>query len=202
MLKPLPRYWYMVLASIFEAAATDTLLLLRNSNMRHCVPRFRSHKAQSAAPPAIVPNKKGLISITFLTVCDAMYGPIVLLESTEMMTPPLNLKANVVVPFANCTFWWESVPYPTPKFSLLKSAGSGVGAKAKRWTLRPRMSLAFVASSSFGRAPASNMRSMARAAMFLVVELAAGLISALRVGARFEAAAVAAGLISALRVGA
>jgi len=43
---------------------------------------------------------------------------------------------------------------------------------------------------------------MARAAMFLVVELAAGLISALRVGARFEAAAVAAGLISALRVGA
>ena len=41
---------------------------------------------------------------------EAMYGPIVLLESTEMMTPPSNLKASVVVPFANWTFWWESVP--------------------------------------------------------------------------------------------
>ena len=43
----------------------------------------------------------------------------------------------------------------------------GRRGQARRWTLRPRMSLAFVASSSLGRAPASSMRSMARAAMFV-----------------------------------
>ena len=60
------------MASIFEAVATLTRFLLRNSNIRHCVPKFRSQKAQSAAPPAMVPRRKGLISMTFLTVCEAM----------------------------------------------------------------------------------------------------------------------------------
>jgi hypothetical protein len=36
-----------------------------------CLPRFLSQNWQSAAPPAIVPSKKGLISMTFLTVCEA-----------------------------------------------------------------------------------------------------------------------------------
>ena len=35
------------------------------------MPRLRCQNWQSAAPPAMVPNKNGLISITFLTVCDA-----------------------------------------------------------------------------------------------------------------------------------
>jgi hypothetical protein len=34
-------------------------------------PRLRCQNWQSAAPPAMVPSKKGLISMTFLTVCDA-----------------------------------------------------------------------------------------------------------------------------------
>lgn len=35
------------------------------------MPRLRSQKEQSAAPPAIVPSRYGLISITFFTVPDA-----------------------------------------------------------------------------------------------------------------------------------
>lgn len=35
------------------------------------MPKCRCQNWQSAAPPAIVPSRKGLISITFLTVCDA-----------------------------------------------------------------------------------------------------------------------------------
>merc|ERR1740123_1757420 len=101
--RPRPRYEYIVLASIFEAVATETRRLFRSSYMRHCVPRFRSQKEQSAAPPAMVPRRNGLISMTFLTVWDAMYGPIVDRESTLMMTPPSNLNASVVVPLANCT---------------------------------------------------------------------------------------------------
>ena len=35
------------------------------------MPRFLSQNEQSAAPPAIVPSKYGLISMTFLTLWDA-----------------------------------------------------------------------------------------------------------------------------------
>ena len=95
-------------ASSFEAAATDMRSLLRSSNILHWTPRLRSQNWQSAAPPAMVPRRNGLISIIFLTVWDAgvrsarqklnthttyykglhMYGPMVARESTETMTPP------------------------------------------------------------------------------------------------------------------
>lgn len=54
----------------------------------------------TAAPPAMVPSNIGLISMTFLTVCDAIQLPAVALESVATMIPPLNLKASVVVPWA------------------------------------------------------------------------------------------------------
>ena len=50
----------------------------------------------------MVPSKKGLISMTFLTVCDAMYAPELARESTATTTPPLYLNARVVVP---CTIF-------------------------------------------------------------------------------------------------
>ena len=67
---PMPLYEYIVLANILLAAHTVIRFLFFSSNIRHCMPRLRCQKAQSAAPPAIVPTKYGLISITFLTVCD------------------------------------------------------------------------------------------------------------------------------------
>ena len=90
-------------ANSLEAAATVIRFPFRSSYNRHCVPKFRSQKEQSAAPPAMVPKRKGLISITFLTVPDAMYDPIVDRESTEIIIPPSNLNAKVVVPLANFT---------------------------------------------------------------------------------------------------
>lgn len=63
----------MVLANNFEAAATEMRSLLRSSNSLHCLPRSLSQNWQSAAPPAIVPSKNGLISITFFTLCEAVY---------------------------------------------------------------------------------------------------------------------------------
>jgi hypothetical protein len=48
----------------------------------------RSQNAQSAAPPAMVPSRYGLISMIFFTVPLAMYGPCVERESTDTMTPP------------------------------------------------------------------------------------------------------------------
>ena len=58
---------------LVTATATDTKIYLQHirQEMRTCRPRFRSQNWQSAAPPAIVPSRKGLISITFFTVCDA-----------------------------------------------------------------------------------------------------------------------------------
>ena len=44
-------------------------------------PRFLNQNWQSAAPPAIVPNKNGLISITFFTVCEAAHIYSVILGS-------------------------------------------------------------------------------------------------------------------------
>jgi len=55
---------------------------------------------RTAAPPAIVPSKQLLISMTFLTVCDAIQFPAVALESVATIMPPWNLKARVVVPCA------------------------------------------------------------------------------------------------------
>jgi hypothetical protein len=63
---------YMVFANSLEAAATEIRSLFRSSNIRHCLPKSLSQNWQSAAPPAIVPSKNGLISITFFTLCDAM----------------------------------------------------------------------------------------------------------------------------------
>lgn len=68
MLRPIPLYWQTMLASSLEAAATEMRSLLRSSQMRHCLARRRSQKLQSAAPPAMVPSRYGLISITFFTV--------------------------------------------------------------------------------------------------------------------------------------
>ena len=58
---------------------------------------------QSAAPPAIVPNKCGLISITFFTVCEEMYGPCDARESTAITTPCSKMKPSVVVPWLGLT---------------------------------------------------------------------------------------------------
>lgn len=55
---------------------------------------------RTAAPPAMVPNNMGLISMTFLTVCEAIQFPAVALESVATMIPPLNRNAKVVVPWA------------------------------------------------------------------------------------------------------
>jgi len=55
----------------------------------------------TAAPPAIVPKRLLLISITFLTVCDAIQLPAVALESVATIIPPLKRKASVVVPWAS-----------------------------------------------------------------------------------------------------
>ena len=72
----------------------------------------------------MVPSRKGLISITFLTVPDAMYAPIVDRESTDTMIPSLNLNASVVVPLANLTVWEESLaPDADAKFVRQKCAG-------------------------------------------------------------------------------
>lgn len=54
----------------------------------------------TAAPPAMVPNKLLLISITFFTVCEAIQFPAVALESVATIIPPWNLNASVVVPWA------------------------------------------------------------------------------------------------------
>lgn len=59
-----------------------------------------SEQVLTAAPPAIVPSSIGLISMTFLTVCEAIQFPAVALESVATIIPPLNLNARVVVPWA------------------------------------------------------------------------------------------------------
>ena len=105
--------------------ATVILFLFLNSNILHCIPRFLSQKLQSAAPPAIVPNKNGLISIIFFTVPLAIYAPIVDRESTDTIIPPSNLNARVVVPLANLTAWPASeLPQAEAKLLREKEAGS------------------------------------------------------------------------------
>lgn len=116
--------YLMVFASNFDAAATVMRFLFLNSYMRHCMPKFRSQNEQSAAPPAIVPRRKGLISMTFLTVPEAMYAPMVERESTLTIIPPFHLKARVVVPLANFTVWLESLlPQAEAKLFRQKCAG-------------------------------------------------------------------------------
>jgi hypothetical protein len=85
MLKPMPLYEYTKFARILEAAATEMRRLCRSSWRRHCMPRYASQYWQScvrqylerrpscarvrtAAPPAMVPSRQLLISMTFLTV--------------------------------------------------------------------------------------------------------------------------------------
>jgi len=60
--------------------------------------RYLSQKEQSAAPPAIVPKRKSLISITFFTYSDDIKLPMEALLSTATNTPSLYLNAKVVVP--------------------------------------------------------------------------------------------------------
>ena len=64
------------------------------------MPRYASQYWQSAAPPAMVPSRAWLISITFLTVWLAIQFPAVARESVATMMPPLKRKASVVVPWA------------------------------------------------------------------------------------------------------
>lgn len=65
-----------------------------------------------------------MISMTFLTVPDAMYAPMVERESTDTMMPSLNLKARVVVPLANLRVWARSdAPLADAKFWRQKCAG-------------------------------------------------------------------------------
>lgn len=64
------------------------------------MPSQASQYWQSAAPPAMVPSKTLLISITFLTVCEAIQFPAVARESVATMIPPWKRKARVVVPWA------------------------------------------------------------------------------------------------------
>jgi hypothetical protein len=76
----------------------------------------------------MVPRRKGLISIIFLTVWDAMYAPIVDRESTDTIIPSLNLNARVVVPLANFTVWLESAA-PDADAKLLRQKCAGCGVK-------------------------------------------------------------------------
>ena len=63
--------------------------------------REESRTRLTAAPPAIVPKRVLLISMTFLTVCEAIQFPAVALESVATIMPPLKRKARVVVPCAS-----------------------------------------------------------------------------------------------------
>ena len=81
-----------------DAPATERRLPFSSAGSLHWMPRLRCQNWQSAAPPAMVPSRYGLISITFLTVCDEMYGPWEARESTAMTTPCSKMKPSVVVP--------------------------------------------------------------------------------------------------------
>ena len=52
-----------------------------------------------------MPTRNGLISMTFLTVCEAMYAPAEARLSTATTTPFLYLNASVVVPCSILTMW-------------------------------------------------------------------------------------------------
>jgi hypothetical protein len=56
---------------------------------------------RTAAPPAIVPSRQLLISMTFLTVWLAIQLPAVARESVATIMPPWKRKARVVVPWAS-----------------------------------------------------------------------------------------------------
>lgn len=60
-----------MLHSTLLAAATLMRSLFLSSYSRQCTPKLRSQYAQSAAPPAMVPSRYGLISMIFLTVPEA-----------------------------------------------------------------------------------------------------------------------------------
>lgn len=64
------------------------------------MPSQASQYWQSAAPPAMVPRRTLLISMTFLTVWEAIQLPAVARESVATMMPPWKRKARVVVPWA------------------------------------------------------------------------------------------------------
>lgn len=78
-----------------------TVLFMLHQPSSFTKPKVVQSAELTAAPPAIVPNKLLLISMTFLTVWLAIQFPAVALESVATMMPPLNLNARVVVPCAN-----------------------------------------------------------------------------------------------------
>ena len=96
----IPEFLYLKIefTNIFEAPETETFALFLISYNLHKELRFLSQKKQSAAPPAIVPNKYEFISITFFTLGDPMKFPIEALESTEIIIPARQINAKVVVP--------------------------------------------------------------------------------------------------------
>lgn len=69
-----------------------------NSNYLQFRDRSRSQNSQSAAPPAMVAIILSVIGSTFFTLFEDMYPPIVDLESTDRMMPPLKMNPSVVVP--------------------------------------------------------------------------------------------------------
>lgn len=85
-------------------------ILVRPDVSREHIDLTRIH---TAAPPAMVPKRQLLISITFFTVWLAIQFPAVALESVATTIPPLNRNARVVVPWASLIgqfgFAWSSV---------------------------------------------------------------------------------------------
>lgn len=56
------------------------------------MPRWRCQNWQSAAPPAMVPSRKGLISITFFTVCEAAQAPQPQAEPSQKVTCTIQMS--------------------------------------------------------------------------------------------------------------
>lgn len=72
----------------------DLLNMLTNiNNQLHHQPLYLKFELYK-----YIPNKYSFISITFLTYSLLKKLPILALESTAIIIPPLNLKPNVVVP--------------------------------------------------------------------------------------------------------
>ena len=61
-----------------------------------------------------------------------MYEPAVARESTDTITPPWNLKANVVVPCANRIFTSLSALCPSSVYVFINSIGLFVRREGKR----------------------------------------------------------------------
>ena len=65
-----------------------------------------------------------------------MYGPAVALESTATMTPPLNLKARVVVPWSKWIFTSPFSPVKRAKFWAIWGNSYGQCQDIDDWTIK------------------------------------------------------------------